>query len=779
MEQAKLEVAAKRPLPAFFLNGNDGTAPDEPAGFDRSLSDYIKLGIKYRWLIAGVVGVTVSLTLLYSLLATPLYTANATLKIGTYSPLLPGASIESLQREQTMEQDYLNTQVEILSSLSLADKVYSQSSIAEELSRYLGRQTGLFSVFRPFFSSFGSSKTPSVETAYHQSISKLKQYKGLLTITPIRRTSLVKVSVTMSDPALAAKVANLHAKEYIELTRADRQKSALDNLIFLQGQAQELADKIALLEREMASYAEGNAIVSVTKDENIVVKQMSELNDLLTAATAKRIQSETTYNEAKAGSGLKSTAYDDESIQRLRVTLKEAEAEFALLSEKFTPSYPRMVQLKARIDTLKENLTAQRAEVIKGLEAKYKADLESEKSLRAQLETQKSAAFDLSRREVQYNIMKREYDSLKDLYQAVLRQLKEAQLSAQGSGTNISIAEPAAVPTEHSSPQRTLNLLLALCLSPMLGCALALAAESLDNTIKTPEEAQSILQLPTLGIVPMFSLAYDEQGLKKISAARTDSNKPGLPPKKIDPSIISLDNALQDELVTITSPRSMASEAFRTIRTSVILSSADNPPRVILVTSGQKSEGKTTLTANLAITLAQSGNRTLIIDGDLRRPAVHKFFAVGDTLPGIVDYLTGQRTLVEVVRRSPVDRLFVIAAGLTPPNPSELLGSRKLSCLLRDLKSQFDFILVDAPPVLPVTDAVLLSRSVDGVVVVVRGQETTHQIARDAVKRLKQVGARILGIVLNDVDLRSGDYYYYRRGYHSYYRDERRDRKQA
>jgi len=769
-----------------YLNSSGGESP-EHENTGRSLRDYFQLAIKYRWLIGTTAAVALALTVIYSFLATPLFTATATVKIGTYAPLLPTASVEGALSSETREQDYLNTQVQLLSSLTLAEKVLSDSLVGPDLQAYLNRSSGLFSFISPFKKSASSVDanidSSLVDANYSFPIPTLERYVGMVNVSRIRNTTLVRLAVTTADPQLSARIANKHAEAFIDLTRSDRQKSSLENIAFLQTQSEDLSGKVAQAERNLAKYAEENAIVSLNKDENIVVKRMSELSELLTQATAKRIQSETKFNEAKGSAGLDSSAFDDTSTGRSRGDLEEAEAEYARLGEKFTPSYPRMVELRARIEALKSSLKSQRGQAVKGLEALFKADFESEKLLKNELEVQKSRAFELSRRQVQYNIMKRDYDSVIDLQQAVLRQLKEAQITSQSSGTNILLSEHAAIPKSKSSPRRALNILLALVFGPLLGAGLAFAAESLDNTVKTPEQAQRTLGVPTLGVVPMFSLDYDPFGIGKGGQVPLNGAPPSLAwdrektETNPDPSTLPAEQATKQteraqELVMVSAPRSMASEAFRTVRTAILLSSADNPPRVILVTSGQKSEGKTTLITNLAVTIAQSGSSVLLIDADLRRPAVHKHFGIDGTSAGLVDFLAGQAELEKIINRTAIENLSVITSGPIPPNPSELLGSKKMAGVLDLLSKQFDYIFVDAPPVLPVTDAVVLSRFVDGVVLVVRGQETQTHVAREAVSKLRQVGAKVLGTVLNDVDLRSGDYYYYRRGYYSYYRED-------
>lgn len=802
MEENKNELSPHiRPLPTH-LSERDKLSTyrsSQESGFDSSrdadqgmlrawtLEDTSRVFFKYRWFIGLVSVLGLFLAAAYAFFATPQFTAEATLKIGTYAPLLNGAGIEDSMRQQTREQDYLNTQVSLLSSLSLADKVYSEPGIQQKLSEYFSRQTGLFGFLKPFrerlFGS-GNEKKLDVETlekSYENPIDKLKSYLNIVSIQSIRKTALVNVSVTTSDPQLSARVANTHAQGFIDLMREDRQQSTLENLLFLKRQSEELADKLAQAERNLASYAEENAIVSVNKDENIVVRKMAELNELLTAATSRRILAETKLKESQSGSGLNTSANDDESIQSLRLALKQAESEYSSLAEKFKPGYPKMVQLKARIDNLNNNIRQQRGQMLGALEADYKSAVASEKALQEQLEMQKSQAFELSRREVQYNIMKRDYESIQDLHQSILRQLKEAQVSSESSGTNVSIADKAAVPSGPSSPRKLRCLLIGLLGGVLLGISLAVTFELFDNTLKTPEDVQRSLRVPSLGVIPVFNNDETSQPLEQSTTGshpRLDEQEliqTPQTPADVDPSwlVPSIqDTAAISDLVVASAPRSIASESFRAVRTAILLSSADNPPRTIMVTSAKKSEGKTTLVSNLALALAQSSSRVVLIDADLRRPSVHSRFNIDPNNPGLVDFLTGLKPIEEVVHQTELPSLHVISCGPLPPNPAELVGSQKMATLIQDLKEQYDYVLIDTPPVLPVTDAVMLSRNVDGVALVVRGQATHTPLVRDAVNRVRRAGANLLGVVLNDVNIRSGDYQYYYRDTYSYYQDE-------
>ena len=808
-ENIKELSAHIRPVPTYLVDRENlssyNSQPAELFPAAQPLQDYFRIFLTYRWLVLSVSFITLALSLLYSFLATPMYTAETKVKIGTYSPSVTGAEFEDILRQQTQEQDYLQTQIELLSSYSLVDKVLTEGGLDQDLKHYFSRKTAFFSITEPLLKLFSKAgpAAPQVKTEgdYHHPQSVIRGYLDLVSIIPVRKTSLVRVSVTTADPLLSAKIANAHAQAFIELVRSERQQNTVESLVFLKSQAEELADKVALAERNIAAYAEENAIVSVNKDENIVVRRMGELSDLLTQATAVRIKAESAYNEAKSGSGLSSTSLDDEAISRLRSSLKEAEAEYAMLSEKFKPGYPRMVQLNARITDLKQNLKEQRTQAISALQAQYNASVQNEEELKRQLEIQKSKAFDLSRREVQFNIMKREYDSLKDLHQSVLRQLKESQMTSESRGTNINVIDRAAVPLDHSSPKRLFNALAALIFGPLLGFALAFVIEALDNTVKTPDQVQDLLQLPVLGVVPAFtgedlareavepnllipnfvsgsdsSQADEDASPSPYAGFLTPPSAPVEPPLFPPAPVIQLSNAF----VTLGAPQSIASESFRAIRTGILLSSADRPPRVILITSAKKSEGKTTLAANLAITLAQSSHKTLLIDADLRRPSVSRHFGIDPETPGLVDCLTGQKDAAQVVYPSGVDNLFVIPSGPKPPNPAELIGSRTMAEVLSRFSEDYQYVLIDTPPVLPVTDAVVLSRIVDGVVLVVRGQDTQKQVAKDAASRLRQVGAKVLGVVLNDVNVRSGHYYYYYRdAYADYYAEDKARRSRA
>jgi len=317
--------------------------------------------------------------------------------------------------------------------------------------------------------------------------------------------------------------------------------------------------------------------------------------------------------------------------------------------------------------------------------------------------------------------------------------------------------------------------LFALICGLIVGCGAALVLDILDNTYSTPDEIQQSLGLPVLGVVPLFKLEGSDQS-ESSSSKRGKADIEQEIPTSTELTKIQT-STLSTRVAAFGSPASIASEAFRTIRTGILLSFADKQPGILLFTSGKKSEGKTTIATNIAVSLCQLGKRVLIIDADLRRPALHHSFKQLEGQPGLVDYLTGQASLEDVILPCPVSGLFSILAGSIPPNPAELVGSKKMADMLTGLAKEFDHVLIDAPPLLPVTDSVLLSRLVDGVILVVRGEDTPRHVAQEARSKLLKVGAKILGVVLNDVDFERGDYYYYYRDSYSYYEKDANRKK--
>lgn len=772
---------AIRPLPSNLPGEYIGVGDPNDASFvgEVQLREYWKVVWKYRMLIAVVTVFSLLIATVYLFTVTPRYSASSKIRIGTYEPILAATKVEDVLERNSREANYLETQIEEIKSFSLADQVLQDEQIYTAL--FSEKSKGFWQMVFGEGDESKSDLTEALDTVsgYRRPISDIKAYLDGVVVKPVRRTALVNIEVTHTNPELSALIANRHALAYIDWVRENRVQQQSRGLKFLRQQAVDLRERVADLEREIADYAEENSIVAVNKDENITVQKMSQLNQLMTAATAKRIEIENQYREAKEGLSKESAGYDDPSTQSMRSELARLRAEHGQLSAKFTASYPRVQQLKAQIDELSRSIKDQRGQIVAGLNSKYLAAVEEEKNLKEELERQKSLAFELSKRQVQYNVLNRDLTTSRDLLQNVLKQIEETSLAVESNASSITVVDYAVTPQSPSFPRKRVVLLVGLILGVGVGVGVAFLINYLDNTVRTPEDLSTLLQLPNLGVVPSFELdCIDSVAEHAGHSSRRHSSQEGNSANGTgqscqgDSEVLAPVPADLFPVVYLSNPRSLASEAYRTIRTAILLSQAGEPPRTILVSSAQSGEGKTTSSINLAASLASAGGRVVLIDADLRRPSMLRHFNLSvDNVPGLVDVLTGQAAVQDVVLSDILKRISVIASGRVPPNPAELLGSVEMASLIDQLANDFDYVLIDSPPVLPVTDAMILSRFVDGVVLVVKGANTPRKVVRDAKDRLQSVGARLLGTILNDVDINGGDYYYYNRYYHSYYQE--------
>jgi capsular exopolysaccharide synthesis family protein len=452
---------------------------------------------------------------------------------------------------------------------------------------------------------------------------------------------------------------------------------------------------------------------------------------------------------------------DNKLMQELTARLAEVERQKAALTPTFTGDYPKMKEIQSQIDEIDHRLEQERKRAAQGIVDDYLAATRREALVREAFEQQQSQANQVAGRTVQYNILKREVDTNKQLYEGLLQRLKEAGVSAGMNASNINVVDAAVPPTRPVRPRPVLNLGLALLLGLGCGIGVAFLQEHLDNTLKNSEDIERVLRVPALALIPSREcLDADNAGVYAL-AAKVAAYHDG--------------NALQQHgtktWIRIDSngtQHSALSEAFRGLRTSVLLSSAGRPPRSLTFVSAEPGEGKTTVASNLSISLAQLGKRVLLVDGDMRRPCVHKLFNIDERGGGLVTLLTGEDGWSHLVRPTGVPNLDCLICGPVPPNPSELLSSDRMQQLILEAMREYQFVLIDAPPLLNVTDGRILATMVDGTVLVVRGGFTPQELAKQAQFHVRDVGARLIGVVLNDVDMRHHGYYqgYYRYGSH-------------
>jgi capsular exopolysaccharide synthesis family protein len=522
---------------------------------------------------------------------------------------------------------------------------------------------------------------------------------------------------------------------------------------WLSKQLVDLQMKVETSQEKLVRYQKEHEILGIDEKQNITTQKLDELNKELTSAESERMQREAVYRQTQStdpeavAAAISSdvpgntTSVASGLIDRLREQQASLKIQIADLSTQFGPAYPKIAQLNNQLKEIDRQFQSETRKAVDHLRGQYLAALQRESMLRDAFDKQKQQANKLNESAIEYSLLKRDVETNRTLYEGLLEKLKEAGVTAGLRSNNIKILDAARVPTAPIEPNIPRNLLFALVLGITSGIGLAFLLENMDNTVRTTEQAQLISALPSLGMIPL------------------GSKSPGYGNNAKQLTLASSNEAV--EIVTQARPQSQMAESYRALRTSLLLSSLGAAPKVIMVTSARPQEGKTTTAINSAIVLAQKGATVLLVDADLRRPGVHKTLGLGPC-SGLSNVLTGSATLQQTITVSPVlPSLFILPAGTPPPNPAELLASTNMKQVLDELREQFDHVVVDTPPTLSVTDAVVLSPRMDAIILVIRSGKTTKQALRRARDILMQVNAHVTGVLLNAVDLSSPDYYYY------------------
>jgi len=440
---------------------------------------------------------------------------------------------------------------------------------------------------------------------------------------------------------------------------------------------------------------------------------------------------------------------DNKHFGDLKQTYIQLETQYTKLLETLKPDHPEMVRLKKQMALIeKRNDSETQKEIRRAIETarvEYESSCRKEALIRTAFEHQKAQALEMKEKAIRYNILKRESDTNKEIYANLLQKMKETGISAAMTASNIQVVDQAEIPKAPYKPDKQRKLLLAAVVGLFLGVGLAFFFEYLDNTIKTTDEVEQIIRLPSFGMIPEIS-----NGRKKL---------------------MENGNSFPAELITFGQPRSMLSEAYRNIRTSILLSFSERPPKTIVITSPCPSEGKTTTVINTAIVLAQTNAKVLIIDADLRNGKVQKVFG-GKNGVGLSNFLSGNAPLDSTIRKTEVPNLHYISSGPMPPNPSELIGSKLFKSMIEWLAKKFDHIIIDSPPVLGFSDSVILSASVDGVIFFLMIRQPPRETLQQTKDVLLQVNAKILGVVINRVNMQHSGYGYYYHKYHYYYQKD-------
>ncbi|GBE02739.1 tyrosine-protein kinase etk [bacterium BMS3Abin08] len=730
------------------------------------LRDYLKIIDKRRYTVYTFFIIVFTIVLIGTLSATPLYMATTKVLIEK------GPPSDFMRNYYYMPYDpeFYETQYQLIKSTSVAGKVVKMLSLDSRYNSLLGQANSGSSMISDSINwvkrvisiatraagrganeedAAGAVKGrgPGEREDEQTRIEGLaKVISAGISVSPVKNSRIVNISFLSTNPGLASMIANTVAKAYIEEILDMKMSSSRYTLQWMTRKAEEERTKLNKSEYALQSYMKANDIVTMENRVAIIPRKLTELSSQLVKAETKREELEELYKKIQSvvAGNLRnaetiSAISNDPTVQSLRGQIIKAEQNIMELSKKFGRKHPVMIRARDDLKVLKKKRGDEIRRVISSIKNEYELAKSNESNLRSLLKRTKSEALNLNEKFIQYGVLKREADTNRQLYDALIKKIKEQSITEQIKTVNVWVIEKAETPDVPVRPRKMLNILLGLIVGVFGGVGLALFVEYLDNTIKSPEEVEDRIGLPVLGVVSV------------------------LKSKDISP----------DEVV-LNDPKSSISEEYKAIRTAIILSSADKPPGHILITSMGPEEGKTAVAVNLAVAIAQSEHSVALVDADLRRPRIHKLFGLSNT-KGLSTYLAGASS-IDIVQEGPLPGLGVITSGPIPPNPSELLSSKRMPALVRTLAQRYDIVIYDSSPLLSVADSLILSKVMDGTIIVARAARTTYEEVRRGVKSLSDIKSNILGVVINALDAGKRGYYYYRH-YHYYYTSEDDDGK--
>ncbi len=713
---------------------------------------------KRRWTVLTAFSVLFLTVLVGSLKEKPIYRAKALIEIDKEDPSV--ANPQELFQLDEVSDAYLETQYKVLASDDLAERVIHQLTLDQQ-TEFLPS-----AVAWPWRVSAAPdpSSPPTAEGASGPDASAqatvLTRFQDRLDIRPVRRSRAVEIRFDSQDPELAAQAVNSVVENYIQKNFQARWDAAQKASSWLSLQLQDLKTKLETSEDDLQKYASDNGLLYLETGkgdaESIVNQSVIGIQDELTKAEADRFQKESIYRLVQSGDlGSLPGVFDNKLLQDLTVRLADLQREHAQLSATFTEDYPKVKETQNQITEIQSSLERERRRAAQKISNDYFAALRREKLVRQAFAEKQVEANHVAEKSVQYGILSREVDTNKGLYEGLLERLKEASVSAGLKAGNIRVVDPPTVPFKPIAPNYPLNLGLATFLGLGLGVGMAFMKEHLDQTIRYGEDVFQYLGVPVIGFVPTF------RGLN----AKNHKGSPhadrqlilGLAESKSGVDGVMAGDHSRNHLGI--HKGSAFSEAFRELRTSVMLSSSGRFANSILVTSAQPAEGKTTVAVNLAFSLAQLGQPVLLVDADMRRPSIQKYFPQRGSR--LSSYLAGQGAWQQMVFPTSVRGLSVLHCGPIPENPSELLSSDRMRALLQESMATYRFVILDSPPLLNRADSRILGSLVGAAILVVKGGETPRQVVQYAESQARSVGTNLIGVVLNNIDSSMNDYSYY------------------
>ena len=764
MTEFNLDDSRPTDRPAGFPTGSRpetgriGAAPgaayrDDDDNGGIHLRNYVRVLYKRRWMVASVFLTVMVAVAVYTFTTTPIFEARTRLLIENDPNVV---SFEGVLDEEQAQPDYYTTQYNILRSRALARKTIDAldawdhprlapqrgilAGISAGLSSLTGRVTGVSADAVPP-AELEDELANLPETPAQSAV--IDAFLRRVSVSPVRNSRLVDVTFASPSAAFSTRVVNTLADTYLRENLEHRLGASRDANDWLTARLEEQRKELEAAEARLQEYREQNNALSLQDSQDIVTQKLTALNTEVTTARTERLRQESLYKqlqEARNQPGLLDSfpaILNNQLIQQQKIELAGLNQKKAQLAETFGDRHPEMVAINSAIDMAQAKLDAEIEKVVAAVTAEYQAAVTQENTLVAALAAQEQEVQGLNGMAVEYGVLERNAQSARQLYDNLLQRAQETGVAGELRTTGIRVVDPAAEPREPARPRKALNLALGFIVALIGSVGLAFLFEYFDNRVKTPEEMESVLGITSLAMLPAVSTASTTGG---------------------------------DPLMTGPVPAGF-SEALRVLRTNLLFARADPHMRSVMITSTGVGEGKSVVAGNLAIAIAQTGQRVLFIDADLRRPRAHTLFQETQE-PGLSNLLVGTATSEESVRATNVEGLVLLPAGHIPPNPAELLGSSRFRSLLESAGQQFDWVIIDSPPIMPVTDAAVVGNLVSGVLFVVHSEKTSRHAAAQAIGQLARANARIIGGVLNRVDLQRNPYYYsayYSRDYTRYY----------
>jgi len=765
------------------------------------LLDYWRIVAKHSWLILGIAVVIPTLVAIYLIRQPDIYEAQARIQVDLESanPLLGGMSKGGsvILNSESNDPAYFNTQLQILTGPGLLRKAVKNLDLEHNPSFNAAHQSANTSVWSrvrrllgfksPSDPKAGGQDSLPVTSGPSSSAQDLAEAERLsdyvddlqrdLKVEPVketrltvRETRLIDISYRHTDARLAAKLVNTIAQTFVDQNLEKKTESSGNTGSYLQKRIAELQATIRNKEEERINYGNGHEILSLDANQNTVVERLVTLNKQLLEAEEKRKLAESAYSaslQPGAAEALAEAGSEERGVPSATRVTTEAELKLAELKQKRaellvenTEKWPAVKEVDKQIAFLEKQMKDTRARatgiVTTNLATRYREALATEDALRKSYDKQRAETLTQNEAAVNYRLIQQEIENNKTLLDGLLQRTRENDVIMTGTPNNIRVVDYAIAQKNPVAPRRTLIVVTSFLFALVLGVGLALLIEYLDDTVSSTEDVENFLRLPSVAVIPQIGRAK----AKRLSLA---APKNGL--------VSQNGGSNQEILLTEIEKHSPLAEAYRHLRTSILLSTAGRPPRTLVVTSSVPSEGKTTTAVNTAMSLAQTGAKVLIIDADMRRPRLQSIFNLNKDI-GLSSLLSREVTPADVAsatQHDPASGLFVITAGPLPPNPAELLGSEQMLKLIAMITPNYAHVVIDSPPIAAFTDGVLIATMVDGVLLVVHSGKSSRKVVARARKLLLDVGARIIGVVLNRAELAGLNGYYYHQQYYSHY----------